>query len=179
MIERLTNTAEARRDLALAIVIIAFSGLLFQQADQLPPPFFDPLGSAAVPKFVAYVLATLAVLSIVQRLFQQREVRQEDGSDTGQRMPLVAIGSVLAVVGYTLLLQYDLLSFRNASILFIIVLGSILARFSWRVVRWLLPIAVVLGFAFDFIFTQVFYIDLPEGSALQEWLAPEDPPDAS
>ncbi|MEO1017912.1 MAG: tripartite tricarboxylate transporter TctB family protein [Pseudomonadota bacterium] len=176
MLDRLTSTAEARRDSALAVVIILFAALLYWEAFKLPPPFFDPLGSAAVPKFVACVLVVLALMLIGQQLLKKSTASGTPEEDAVRPMPLVAVGSVLAVVGYALLLQYDLLSFRTASIVFVFVLGSILARFSWRVMRWILPIAVLLGFAFNFIFTQVFYIDLPQDSLLQNWLWDEPSP---
>lgn len=173
MLDRLTGSPEARRDLTLAIAVLLFAGLVYWEALKLPPPFFDPLGSAAVPKFVAGVLAVLALALLGQHLLKENEAETAapaaGDEDVPRPMPWVAIGSVLAVSGYALTLQYDLLSFRTASILFILVLGAILARFSWRIIAWLLPIALCLGFFFNFIFTQVFYIDLPQDSVLQQW----------
>jgi len=52
MLERLVGpfrTPEARTDLALAGGLLLFSGLLYYEAERLPPPFFDPLGWPRCP----------------------------------------------------------------------------------------------------------------------------------
>lgn len=165
--DRLLRDPDARNDLVLALLLYAFAAVLYWQASLLPPPFFDPLGSAAVPKFVALVLAVLATLVVVRVFVGAGEEpapvdEATPPEDTAARpAPLIALGAVLLPTAYVASMAFDALGFREASILFIFAMGALLARFRRRAVLILLPLAILLGLLFDFIFTQVFYVDLP------------------
>ena len=49
-------------DLGLALTVAALAALLWRESDKIPPPFFDPLVSAAVPRGIAAALVALALL---------------------------------------------------------------------------------------------------------------------
>ena len=161
-----------RNDLLLALGLYLFSAVLYWQASLLPPPFFDPLGSAAVPKFASLVLVLLATL-VLARLFAPRQLavpEPDEGAvdeatppdeQPARPAPLTALGSVLIPIVYVGLMANGLLGFREASVLFVFAMGALLAHFRRGPVLILLPLALVLGIFFDFIFTQVFYVDLP------------------
>jgi putative tricarboxylic transport membrane protein len=165
---RLLRDPEARNDLVLAIGLYTFSAVLYWQAALLPPPFFDPLGSAAVPKFVAGVLAVLATLILVRVGAGRRDdpaaidEATPPAEETARPAPLIALGAVLLPTLYVALMAFGLLGFREASMVFIFAMGALLARFRRTAVLILIPVAILLGVLFDFIFTQVFYVDLPK-----------------
>lgn len=166
----LLRTADGRGDLALAIGLLLFAALFWWEAAKLPPPFFDPLGSAAVPKAVALVLALLAVVVVAQRIAAgtaplPAEAELEDQALVRNR-PDVALASIAITVLYAGVMHYDILGFREASVVFVVALGAVLARFEKRVVLALIPIALLIGIGFTWIFTEVLYIDLPLDSRL-------------
>jgi putative tricarboxylic transport membrane protein len=165
MFERLTGrfrTSEARTDVALAGGLMLFSGLLYYEAERLPPPFFDPLGSAAVPKLTALVLTVLAALLVLGRLLRAGQAAGPGTAGHERRgAPLVALGAVLIPIAYVALMQVRLLGFREATVLFVFALGALLGRRRrWGLVA-LAGLALLIGIGFDYLFTQVFYIDLP------------------
>ena len=56
---RLTGVSGCpREDIGLGVAVAAFAGLLWWEALKVPPPFFDPLGSAAAIK-ADYILDSL------------------------------------------------------------------------------------------------------------------------
>lgn len=161
-----------RNDLLLALGLYFFSAVVYWQASLLPPPFFDPLGSAAVPKFASIVLVLLATLVLARVLIPTAAAAPEpdqEGVDEAtppdeqppRPAPWIAFGSVLVPTVYVGLMATGLLGFREASILFVFAMGALLARFRRGPVLILLPLAVALGIFFHFIFTQVFFVDLP------------------
>ena len=161
-----------RNDLLLALGLYLFCAVVYWQASLLPPPFFDPLGSAAVPKFASLVLVLLGTL-VLARLFApvpSSDPEAEAGAvdeatppdeQPPRPAPWTALGSVLIPVAYVGLMATGLLGFREASILFVFAMGALLARFRRTAVLLLIPLAIAFGIFFDFIFTQVFYVDLP------------------
>ena len=162
MLERLVGpfrTPEARTDLALAAGLLLFSGLLYYEAERLPPPFFDPLGSAAVPKLAALVLTILAALLVLGHLRRAAGPGQAGREPGGAR--LVALGAVLIPIAYVAIMQARVLGFREATVLFVFALGALLGRRERRRLVALAGLALLIGIGFDYLFTQVFYIDLP------------------
>ncbi|MGP1397709.1 MAG: tripartite tricarboxylate transporter TctB family protein [Inquilinaceae bacterium] len=155
-----------RGDGVLAACLVAFAGLLYMEALKVPPPFFDPLGSAAVPKFVALVLALLAVLLMLPRAKTPPTPAEDDDiaeDDTAAvpPAPVTAIASGLTAVAYIGLMQAGMLNFAQASTVFVLVLGALLARRRRPILLALVPVAFAVGYGFDYLFTEVLFIDLP------------------
>ena len=59
-------------------------------------------------------------------------------------------------------MQWELLSFRWATIVFIFLLSAALSKFEKRVMIISAVIGFVFGFGGQYLFTEVFYIDLPQ-----------------
>ena len=155
----------------LAAALAVFAAVLYRQANLLPPPFFDPLGSAAVPKFVALVLLALAVGLVVQRAFGLAEggMAMPEGAAEeapARPAPLAALGAIVLPIFYVASMQAGWLAFAQASSLFVLALGGLFARWRWRNLVLLLPLALLAGYGLDYIFTQILYVDLPQRSAL-------------
>ena len=153
--------SEVRRDLFLALGLTAFAALIYAEASRLPPPFFDPLGSAAVPKLVAVVLVVLGWAALLQRLAaplgEDRSTRGAAGT---------ALLSIVLPLAYVGAMQFGVLAFAQASTLFIIVMGGLFARFRRSAMLILVPLAFLVGFGLDHVFTRVLFIDLPQRSWL-------------
>jgi putative tricarboxylic transport membrane protein len=170
--QRLGGSKAGRRDLALALAITVFSIVLYRQADLLPPPFFDPLGSAAVPKATAIVLVVLAACLLVQRAFHlegggmSMPARPADGEQEVPPAPFTALGAIALPVAYIAVLQAGWLSFPEASALFVMALGALFGQGRRAVLLALPVIALVTGYGLNHIFTEILYVDLPQRSLL-------------
>ena len=70
-------------DLALAAFALAGAGLLYYGSSGLPPPRFEPMGSAAVPRILASLLVLFAIIlsaSAVRRYFGGINTRASEHS---------------------------------------------------------------------------------------------------
>ncbi len=177
----LVSDPDGRVDLALAVVVWVVAAAVYLAAAQLPPPLFDPVGSAAIPKLVAVVLAFLATLIVVQRVMRGRRGRREtpalasapagDADPVATDAPLrpgIAAICVVILAGYTAVMTFRILGFREATVPFVILLGGVLSRFRRSTLLILVPIALALSIGFSWLFSEVLYIDLP----VTRWLAP-------
>lgn len=145
-------------DLHLCIFTAIIAAGLYAGASVLPPPTFDPLGSAAVPKAVAVVLAGLALLVLMPYVRQRRQ-----SGATGQASLQGAAngaGIVLLALLYTGVLDFRIVPFWLATLLFIPAAGAII-RPERSVLIVNLIIGLILGVGGQWIFTKFFYMDLP------------------
>ncbi|MGF1477386.1 MAG: tripartite tricarboxylate transporter TctB family protein [Geminicoccaceae bacterium] len=163
MWRRLWQRSVRRADLILALGVIGFATLLYVEALKVPPPFFDPLGSAAVPKFVAVILIVLALI-VAFPFSRPREEASEPEQPVRSGSPITALGSVAVAVAYVGSMQAGILSFAQSSCLFIVALGAMLARGRPMMLAVLVPAALIVGFGLNHLFTQVLFIDLPQAS---------------
>lgn len=169
---RLWVDAAGRRDLLLALAVTLLAVVVYWQASLLPPPFFDPVGSAAVPKLVAIVLVLLAIGVVVERL-RAKPGSAETGfapevvdDEPAAPAPWTAFASIVLPVLYVSVMQAGWLAFAQASTLFVFALGALFSRFRPRLLLFLVPVAFLAGYGLDYIFTEILYVDLPQRSLL-------------
>lgn len=147
-------------DLGLALAVAALAALLWWESDKIPPPFFDPLGSAAVPRGIAIALAALALLVALRAAASLRS-RGRGDAQTFRPRPDIALGIVALAVAYLGTMQLGLLGFPLATIIFLVAASALLGRFERRTVAFGAAIAVIMGVGGTWLFTEFFYIDLP------------------
>jgi putative tricarboxylic transport membrane protein len=172
MLRRVLANAEAREDLILALVILAFSILIHVMALSLPPPLFDPLGSAAIPKLVSAILVLISLIIGLGPFLRKPEAAGKEtlsapASPEDVPPPLrpeIAAASIVIVVAYVASMSIGVLGFREATILFVIALGGVMSRFRGRTMIYLTIIALIIGFGFAWLFSEILYIDLPQSS---------------
>lgn len=150
-----------RLDLAVCGGLIALAVLILMGVKDLPPPFFDPVGSAAFPKYAAYLVIALAI-AIGLRAFISLKAERSKESQGFRNEPLLALSVVLIPSIYIASMQIGWLSYRISTVVFIFLLSSILARFDKRVMIWSGIVALVFGFGGQYLFTEIFYMDLPQ-----------------
>ena len=167
-------TATVKRDLSLSALVFLIGAGLYLGALKIPPPMFDPLGSAAVPKAIAIGLIVLAGLLVVQSALGARRrpvappIQAEAPDEVSQNVdtagsdPWAAVAAVLVPVVYILSIQYGLFDFAIGSSLFVFVYGFVFMPVPRRsLVLWLIPVSLLFGVGLTLIYTQLFTIDLP------------------
>lgn len=162
---RITRLGPAGWDIVTGIALLGLSAVVLWQAERLPPPIFDPIGSAFLPRAVALVIAGLSLVMIAGALSAARaELAQDNGGGdaAGSRS---AAGRGLAVVVmlavYGVLLESGMVGFTAATALFVAATGTLLSRGNHRVMVASVVTGIVLAVACRYVFTQIFYIDLP------------------
>ncbi len=150
-----------RLDLAVCGGLIALAVFILMGVKDIPPPFFDPVGSAAFPKYSAYIVIALAIAIAIRayRSLKNQPTKEPKGF---RDEPLLALSVVLVPSLYILSMQSGLLSYRIATVVFVFLLSSLLARFEKRVMISSAIVAIVFGFGGQYLFTEIFYMDLPQ-----------------
>ena len=178
----LFSDPDGRVDLALAIFIWSLAATVYVAAARLPPPIFDPVGSAAIPKAVAIVLALLAAGILAQRLLRVREGsgvsegaaeageagEADEGGAAAALRPGVAAACIAIMIGYTAVMAFGALGFREATVPFVILLGGALSGFRRSTMLVLVPSALAIAIGFGWLFSEILYVDLP----VTRWLQP-------
>lgn len=174
----LISDPDARVDLALAVAIWILAVLVYAAALQLPPPIFDPVGSAAIPKAVAIILALLAAGIVAQRCLRLRAGHPAGapdldsdagiGESAAPLRPDTVAAAVAVIAGYIAVMAFGLLGFREATVPFIILLAGVLSHFRRSTMLVAVPSAFALAIGFGWLFSEILYIDLPQTS----WLNP-------
>jgi len=149
-------------DLGLSAAALAVAGLLFWGAREIPPPFFDPLGSAAVPQACATLLVAFAAIILVSALRRLRRAGRIAQPPPFKPAPGLALATFGLSAAYTAVIGAQATSFQVATTLYVFLAGSLLGRFRRRVMLVTGPLALVLGVGGQYLFTRFFYIDLPQ-----------------
>ncbi|HCR29707.1 MAG TPA: hypothetical protein DIV79_06810 [Opitutae bacterium] len=149
------------QDIIISLSLIALAVVVLIAAKDIPPPFFDPIGSAAFPKYTAYLIIFLALVIGIRSILLSQLLARE--SKRGFKLePLLAAYTVGIPALYVLSMNLGWASFRSATTLFIFALAALLSRFDKRVLIVSAIIATVFGFGGQYLLTEVFYMDLPQ-----------------
>ena len=149
-------------DLAISGALVILSAAVLWGAQDIPPPFFDPIGSAAFPKYAAYIIIALSLAIAARGAFALKGNKAVASEKGFREEPLLAASVVVVSAIYVLSMQFGLLSFRIATLVFIFLLSALLSKFDKRVLIASAIIAIVFGFGGQYLFTEVFYMDLPQ-----------------
>jgi putative tricarboxylic transport membrane protein len=149
---------EALPELLAGTVALIVAGLFIVEARGLPPPFFEPIGSAAVPRGTAWIVVVLALAMMGRALFSR-----EPGSaafHSPQEVRRTVAFSALILL-YVAALGLTKIGYAVSTLVFLAISVPLLAGFSRR---WLLRsvvLGIVFGFGLQFLFTRVLVTDLP------------------
>lgn len=148
-------------DLVVAVLVAAAATLLFVGASTLPPPRWEPLGPAAVPRALGTLLALFAAilaLGAVRALLA--------GADTPAFAPervrlLRGTGVLAAVIALVVAMDVANVPFVVAGPVFVVAIAALVGGLSLRGLMWSAVWGVALCAGIFFAFTRFFYINLP------------------
>ncbi|WMS43538.1 tripartite tricarboxylate transporter TctB family protein [Acuticoccus sp. MNP-M23] len=152
--------APATGDLVFSGIIIALAAVVWVGTAGLPPPRYEPIGSAAIPRGVALIMACLALIVGVRAL-RTGAASSASGDAVSRRALATTVVLMAATLLYVALMDAGIAGFRLATVPFLTLCGVLLGGLNWRNALIALVFAAILTFALHFIFTQLFYIDLP------------------
>lgn len=149
-----------RYDLVMAAVLIALCALVWSESRKIAPPFFDPLGSAALPRATAVLIAGLALVMAFRAVIALRLGTPITKPEYRPR-PDLGIGITVLAALYIGAMDFGALAFPWATMAFVFLSGALLGGFDRRIMAVSGVIAVLLGGGGAYLFRYVFYIDLP------------------
>ena len=149
-----------RFEVWVSLLVILICVIFLWESWDLPPGSFEPLGSGPVPQATAFVVIFCAGLVILNAL--KKSVQLSENEET-QEKPSVRAGLIIssATLVYSLVLHLRLMPFAWMTTLFLIITIWGLEKFDRKKFLPALITAIIIGFASEYLFTQVFIVDLP------------------
>ncbi len=149
-------------DFILAAVCLVYAAVLYIGAQYIPPPFFDILGSAAVPIGCAVIIAILSLVLVFRSWNAlEKDPVAGDGAGGFRKRNDLAAGIVLLSAGYAGVMDFGWLGFDWATALFVFLATALLGGPKKTVLIVGFLLASILGFGGYYLFTEIFFIDLP------------------
>ncbi len=164
-------------DIILSLVIIAFSIVIYIDTLDLPPPKYEPMGAAALPQILAGLLIIFSLFILIKAIVKRQPAATpaEKNSARGDRGDVstfletdtppqsftkAAIVFFLTCI-YVYVMSAKLSGFMPATMIYIFVAGSIMKPANLISKVKMASFAIVFALATFYIFTGLFYIDLP------------------
>lgn len=139
--------------------MLALSAAVWWASLDLPPAMLEPIGPAAFPQAASIILALLAAVVLVGAVLRPPP-RSGRASDFRQR-PMLALAMVVVTALYIGSMEAELLGFRDSTVIYLLTLGMILFDLNWRRLPYVAAIALIVGVGAHYVFTGMFFIDLP------------------
>ncbi len=149
-----------RFEVWVSLLVILICVIFLWESWDLPPGSFEPLGSGPVPQATAFIVIFCAGLVILNAL--NKSIQLSENEETKEK-PSIRAGFIisLATVFYSLVLHFRLMPFAWMTTLFLIITIWGLEKFDRKKFLPALITAIIIGFASEYLFTEVFIVDLP------------------
>lgn len=156
-------------DIAVALFISLVALAFLWELRDIPPGVFEPLGSGPVPQATATIVILLCLVVMIRAGIRIRRndaaalpaLAGDSENDAPPENPKAVIAAGILTVTYVVVLTAQVAGFALVTAAFLFVLISILARFERRALVIAAIIAVVMGYGCQYIFTEIFVVDLP------------------
>ena len=170
---------KANIDMICAAILFFISVAAYFEADNLPPPRFEPLGPAFFPKMLSVGIGGIAIIlfcNAVLKVFYKLKNRSKDKNRLSRddpfsenddekvywdKRPIIAFWGIGLTGIYILILAVGILDYRIATAVYILITGSIFAKFKFKRVLLLVLISVILTLGIYLAFTKLVLLDLP------------------
>ena len=146
-------------EITISALIALISVVFIWESWDLPPGTFEPLGSGPVPQVTASIITLCCILVIVAAFKKVPETT----SDKEAQPSSIKAGVLMAVatVLFVAVLHLRLMPFSWMTAVFLAVTIWGLEKFAKRKLLPAVITGLIVGFAMQYLFTQVFVVDLP------------------
>ncbi len=148
----------------IAIAFMCFAVAVFIEVRDLPPGLIDPLGSAPVPRWTAAILFVLGLAMLVRVILPSKEspaAEPVEADDAVIERIGAGVGVVIMTVIYVVVLASRVVGFSILTTVFVFALVVLLNQNRVRGAWVGLALGIPVGFGCEYMFTQVFVVDLP------------------
>lgn len=153
-----TLKVQAIGDLALAVCVIAGASILFIGASSLPPPRFEPLGSAAMPRILGSILIAFALMISLRAVLTLTKPSPKRISEVGIQLPYRGIIVFALLVAYIAALDFVRVPFVVATTLFVMCAGMTMHHVSARSALVHGALGLFLSLSLDYIFSTYLFV---------------------
>lgn len=155
------QTRQCLTDLALATFAVSGAVILLVGAAELPPPRFEPLGSAALPRILGGVLILLSVIVAARALFRLRSSSAKVSEEMALGIAIQPSRSFLtlaALIAYVFSLDVLQVAFIPATTVFVVVAGLAMGERTLRNVAVFTLLGLILSASISFILSRFLFI---------------------
>ena len=146
-------------DLALAALTVAGAILLLIGAMDLPPPRFEPLGSAALPRILSGLLLVFAVIVAIRALLRHRSGTLERVTEEGPKAdPRRGALVLVALVAYVFALDVLRIPFLIATPVFVAATGLAIGARTWSNLAAFATLGLALAFSISLVLEKLLYV---------------------
>ena len=153
----------------MSLFLIGVCAVMIWDSWDIPPGSFEPLGAGPIPRMIAYTVIIACLVIITRAVFKWRRLKVSKSIEKSEQ-PLgyrprpkdAALVLGLTVI-YGIAMAFELTRFSISTTVFLFVTISLLTNFDRRSMLIGAIIAVVMGFGCQYLFTEVFVVDLPAG----------------
>lgn len=145
-------------EIAISSLIALISIVFIWESWDLPPGTFEPLGSGPVPQ-VSATLIIVCCLAVIYSAFKKVGVTVDT-----EAVPIALGAGVLMALATLLLvvaLHFRIMPFAWMTTIFLTVTIWGLEKFNKKKFLPAIITGLIVGFAIQYLFTQVFVVDLP------------------
>jgi putative tricarboxylic transport membrane protein len=158
----MTRTRKAAfGDLALCAAVAIAAALLLIGAAKLPPPRFDPLGSAALPRALAAIMLFFAAwiaIAAVQTLMRGSGTVVQDPKPADEVNPWRGVIVFAALMAFIAALDVFRVHLIPAATVFMAVIGFVVAGPTWRTALMYGAFGLVLSGALTWVMSNFLYV---------------------
>jgi putative tricarboxylic transport membrane protein len=149
-------------DIGISIAMIGLCAWVFWETLSLPPPAYDPIGPAAFPRALCVIISFLSIMMVIRAFRLHSNAKRESAQEQSHRLrpDLMVFFAVLTMI-YVLSLTIRLLNFSISTTVYVALLVIGLMRFDLKRLPIAIILGLIMGFGCGYIFTRIFYIDLP------------------
>ena len=155
---------EAKRrafaDLVLSLLVVAGAVVLFIGAAELPPPRFEPLGSAAAPRILGALLLMFASVLAIRAVLRLKNGWIAPPAQTSDADPRKGFLVLVALVVYVFALDILRAPFVPATTVFVMVVGLSIGTRTLQNVGIFAVLGLVLSFSISTILSRFLYITI-------------------
>jgi len=159
----MAEDSDPRVDIGVCLFLIVICCAVLVQAAKLPPGSFEPLGSAPIPQATAGLIIGLCILVIGRAALVMWRGEASAAAPPYPPRRLDAVALIGLTVVYVLLMAQRVAGFAPITALFLFVAIGFLTRFAPRSLVIAALTGVIMGWGCQYVFTQVFVVDLPAG----------------
>jgi hypothetical protein len=159
----MADGANPRVDIGVCLLLIVICCAVLVQAAKLPAGSFEPLGSAPIPQATAGLIILLCLIVIAKAAITMRRGEEvaTEAADPPRHLDAVVIFGLTVI--YIALMAFRVAGFAPITALFLFVAIAFLTRLAPRSLPIAALIGIVMGWGCQYVFTQVFVVDLPAG----------------
>jgi len=159
----MADDSNPRVDIGVCLFLIVVCCAVLVEAAKLPPGSFEPLGSAPIPQATAGLIIVLCLLVIGSAALAiwRGEASAAEAPYPPRRLDAAVLFGLTVL--YVLLMAQRVGGFAPITALFLFIAIGFLTRFAPRSLLIAAVTGVIMGWGCQYVFTQVFVVDLPAG----------------